>query len=180
MKRFLLLSALVLVISAIKAQDNQIKVFCDKSQSTITYSMHHLLHSWEGVSNEVNSVILSNEDRTEISQVAVSVRISSFDSQNANRDSHAMEATEALFFPSISFTSNTIKAVDAKLEVKGSITFHGISQEISFIADKELVDKKVKITGDFIVKLSQFDIKPPTLLGIATDDEIAVSFSVIY
>ncbi len=177
MKRTTLLFVFALLVTVTNAQ---VKLFCDKSQSTISYSMNHPLHSWTGESKEVNSVILSDENRNVISQVAVSVKISSFDSHNANRDSHAMEATEALLFPSISFTSNTIKAIDDKLEVKGIITFHGVSQNISFLAEKELIDKKAKITGSFIVKLTQFNIEPPSLMGIATDDEMKISFSVLY
>lgn len=181
MKRYLIFCILTLLISEVYAQDKTlVKVFCDKTQSSITYSMNHLLHSWEGECKEVNSVILTDEKRTVISQVAVSVKIASFDSKNANRDSHAMEATEALLYPSISFTSNSIEQIGEKLMVTGDLKFHDISQIISFEAQKESINNRVEITGNFIIKMTQFKIKPPSLLGIAVDDEIKISFYLLY
>jgi polyisoprenoid-binding protein YceI len=181
MKRHLIFFVLTLLIIEVKAQDKTpIKVFCDKTQSSITYSMNHLLHSWEGECKEVNSLILTDEKRTIISQVAVSVKIASFDSKNANRDSHAMEATEALLYPSISFTSTSIKQTGEKLMVTGVLKFHGISQIISFEAQKKSINNRAQITGNFIVKMTQFKIKPPSLLGIAADDEIKIAFYLLY
>lgn len=180
MKHLLLIVALALLTTA-KAQDKpQIKIFCDKSQSTISYSMSHPLHSWVGVSKEVNSVILADEKREQITQVAATVKISSFNSRNANRDSHAMEVTEALLYPSISFTSDDIKQNGDSLEVTGILNFHHVNQMVSFKAKKEKLKNKVRITGAFKLKMTQFDIQPPSLMGMATRDEFEISFSIVY
>lgn len=181
MKKIIFLISIVLLNIVASSQTiSPIKLFCDKNLSTIDYSMHHPLHSWTGESKEITSVILSDEKRNIISQVAVLVKISSFDSQNANRDSHVMEVTEALKYPSITFTSTTIKAENNKLTVTGTLNFHGVNQTISFDADKNMINDKAEITGNFIVKMSQFNIKPPSLMGVATDDAIKISFKTIY
>ena len=158
----------------------QVKLFCDKTQSTITYSMHHPLHSWTGESKDVTSIILIDENRNIITQVAVSVKISSFDSKNANRDSHVMEATEALTFPVITFSSTSIKQEGNKIIVTGTMKFHGVSQPVTFEAEKTMVKDKAEITGNFVVKMTQFQIKPPSLMGVATDDDIKLAFKMIY
>jgi polyisoprenoid-binding protein YceI len=177
MKQTIILIIFSLILSFTNAQ---VKVYSDKSQSSITYSMNHPLHSWIGVSKEVNSIIVTDEIKSTISQVAVSVRIASFDSKNANRDSHAMESTEAIKYPSISFSSSQIENLGNKLKVSGIMQFHGVSQTISFEAEKSMIKDKAKITGNFSITLTQFKIDPPSLLGLAVDDEIKVSFSLVY
>ena len=58
--------------------------------------MSHPFHDWTGKSNKLNSAIICLPNKDSISQVAVSVNISSFDSENSNRDSHVIEVTEAV------------------------------------------------------------------------------------
>ncbi|MBN2236127.1 MAG: YceI family protein [Bacteroidales bacterium] len=181
MKKYFLFIALVLGISVGKTQETkQEKIFCDKSQSSITYSMNHPLHSWTGESTEINSVILSDQERTLITQVAVSVKIASFDSKNANRDSHAMEVTEAILYPSLSFISSQIVQKGEQLEVTGTLKFHNIEQSISFIAEKKMESKKARITGEFSIKMTDYQVEPSSLMGMSTDDEIKISFSMLY
>ena len=110
MKRIIFILAIIVANSIVAAQNpSPTKLYCDKSNSTITYSMNHPLHSWTETSKEVSSIILTDENRKMISQVAVSVKISSFDSKNANRDSHAIEVTEALKYSNITFNSKSIR-----------------------------------------------------------------------
>jgi len=181
MNKILLFVAIVLLgTSAIAQTTTPVKVKCDQKLSTITYSMNHMLHAWTGVSNDVTSIILTDENKSVISQVAVSVKIASFDSQNANRDSHTIEATEALKYPNITFASTTIKPEGDKLKVTGTLTFHSVNQPISFEALKKMNKNKAEITGEFSVKMTQFKIDPPSLMGIATDDEIKIAFKIIY
>lgn len=181
MKNLTIIVAILLFSALANAQaPAQIKLYCDKSQSTITYSMHHPLHSWTGESKDVTSVIVTDDKRDIINQVAVLVKISSFDSKNANRDSHMIEATEALNFPTISFTSTSIKQESNKLTVTGTLKFHDVSQPITFEAVKSMINNKAEITGNFTVQMTEFKIKPPSLLGVATDNDIKLSFKVIY
>ena len=137
MRRIILISAVLLINTvAFTAKSAPVKIFCDKSHSTITYAMNHLLHSWTGTSKDINSIILTDEAEKTISQVAVSVKISSFDSKNANRDSHMMEATEAIKYPNITFSSKSIKQEGNKLSVEGTLNFHGVNKEITFEAEE--------------------------------------------
>lgn len=180
MKRIELFTIILLLAALAHAQNNVEKVFCDKAKSTITYSMHHPLHSWEGISKNVISVILTDSKRDKINQVAVSVKIASFDSKNANRDSHTMEVTEALKFPAITFNSTSIEQTGTTLNVKGILSFHGLKKEISFEANKAIKKNKLNVTGNFSVIMTEFGIKPPSLMAMATDDEIKITFDVWY
>ncbi len=181
MKKLILLAATVLLNTAVYSQEKTpVKLPCDKKLSTITYSMNHPLHSWTGENKDVTSVILTDENRSVITQVAVLVKISSFDTKNANRDSHTMEVTEALKYPAISFSSTSIKQVGNKLAVTGTLGFHGVSNVISFEAEKNSVNNKVEIKGSFIIKMTQYKIDPPSMMGVAADDDIKIAFYMIY
>lgn len=181
MKTPLLFLFLILLNISVFAQETaQVKLFADKTQSSITYAMKHPLHSWEATSKEINSVILTDASRNIISQAAVSVKISSFDSQNANRDSHCLEVTDAIKYPAISFASTSVKQVGNNLDVTGKLTFHGVTKEITLKATKETVNSKIKVTGSFSVNMKDYNIEPPSLMALETNPEIKLSFIMTY
>ena len=156
------------------------KLYADKNKSDITYAMNHPLHAWTGVSNNILSVMLLDTSNMEINELAVVVKIASFNSKNSNRDSNTIEVTEALKYPNVSLSSNSIKQVNDKLTVKGTLKFHGVSKEIIFDAEKKIIKDEIKITGNFEILMTDFKIKPPKLLGITTDKDIKLSFTVFY
>ncbi len=179
-KKIIILSFVLISINC-KAQNAKlIKVYCDKAKSSITYSMNHPLHSWTGVNHDVTSLILTDKNKTIVKQVAVVVKISGFDSDNANRDSHTMEVTEALIYPNITFQSDSITQENNKLLVTGKIKFHGVERKLSFTANEKKVKKKLIITGGFTVKMTDFNIEPPSLMAMKTDDAIKITFNTVY
>lgn len=179
MKKFgILLVAIILVINA-SAQD-KVKINSVKGESNIVYSMKHPLHEWKGESKDVTSIILTDEARTTIYQVAVSAKVSSFDSKNANRDSHMMEVTEAIKFPNVTYVSNSVNIESTDFTSSGNITFHGISQPVA-IKGKLIKDgTKLTFTGNFNLKISQFNVDPPSLMGIKIEDDFNLEFKVVY
>jgi len=170
---------LVTVCSSVFAQTDT-KVYNDKKKSVITYSMSHPLHEWKGVSNDVTSIIMADANKENISQVAVSAKISSFDSKNANRDSHMMEVTDGIKFPSVTFASKSIEKNGNTLKVKGNLTFHGVTKSISFDAQTKKSGEQLTVTGGFPVKMTDYKIDPPSLLGIATKDEFTIDFKIVF
>lgn len=161
-------------------QSSQIKLSSDKTQSVISYSMHHPLKSFSAVSKEVTSVILTDKNRNDINQVEVLVKINSFDSKNPKRDFRIVECTEAMKFPNVSFTSNSIRLENNRLMVRGTLNFHGVDQMITFEITKKTIDSKTEVTGNFNVQMTQFKIKPPSLMGIPADDDIKMSFKLLF
>lgn len=164
----------------ISGSGQAVKVPNLKDKSSITYSMVHPLHKWDGISKEASSVILTDASRSVITQVAVTAKLASFDSKNANRDSHMLEVAEGIKFPNVTFAGNDIQQKDGKLLVKGKLTFHGITKEISFEAVRKDEGKVTLISGGFDVKLSDFNIEPPSILGFATEDSFKIKFVMAY
>jgi polyisoprenoid-binding protein YceI len=179
LKYALMTVLLVTVCSSVFAQ-TETKVYNDKKKSEITYTMTHPLHEWTGVSDAVTSVIMVDADKDNISQVAVTAKLASFDSKNANRDSHMIEVTDGIKYPSVTFASKSIEKSGNTLKVKGNLTFHGITKSISFDAQVKKSGDQLTVTGGFPVKMTDYKIDPPSLLGIVTKDEFKIDFKVVF
>ena len=93
-----ILILLFLVPSLLMAQKKPL----DKKNSSVTYAMNHLLHSWDGTSRDLNGAVQLNSTG-KIEKVAIVTKVSAFDSENSNRDAHMMEITQAIKYPNVSF-----------------------------------------------------------------------------
>ena len=171
---------IVFIFMIVKTYCQQTKFYLDKKKSFITYTMHHPLHDWNGICKDFNSVLVADSQKNNISQIAVSAKLSNFDSKNANRDSHMIEVAEGLKFPNVTFTSSEIERNGNKLNIKGKVNFHGVSKNINFEANQRNFEGKVEILGSFTIKMSQFNITPPSLMGMQTDDEFKIDFVATY
>lgn len=157
------------------------KLVADKATSMLTYSAKHPLHKWEGVSKDVNCAIIYNDDTKQPENVAVSAKVASFDSDNNNRDSHAIEVLEGIKYPNVTFVSSTIKAGEnGTLTVSGTLTFHGVAKPVSFEATRNDTGGKMTITGEFPVSLTSHNIERPSLLGLKTEDGMTLRFNVVF
>ncbi len=177
-KSLIFLIATILGVGA--SAQNKVKVNSVKEETSITYSMNHPLHAWTGESKEVNSIILTDETKTTIFQVAVSAKVSTFDSKNANRDSHMMEVTEALKYPNVTFVSTSVTIEGGDFTSMGSLTFHGISQPVALKGKLTKEGNKLIFTGEFNLNMTQFKIEPPSLMGINTNDDFKLEFKMVY
>lgn len=179
MRKFSFMVILLLLVISAFAQ-NKLKISCIKEESSITYAMNHPLHAWTGQSKDISSIILTDDARSTIYQVAVSAKVSTFDSKNANRDSHMMEVTEALKYPNVTFVSTSVTIDGSDFKSAGTLTFHGISQPVELNGKLTREGSKLTFTGKFNLKMTQFKVDPPSLMGISTDDDFKLEFKVVY
>ena len=156
------------------------RITADKAASQISYTMVHPLHEWTGTSRAVNCIIIYNPADDKIETVAASIPLSSFDSKNANRDSHALEVLDAIKYPSVKFTSQTIREDGNGLTIDGNLTFHNVTKPVSFRAERKDEDKKIKVDGSFVINMTTYDIEPPSLMGLKTKEEITLAFSFVF
>ncbi|GGD73883.1 hypothetical protein GCM10011514_42480 [Emticicia aquatilis] len=161
-------------------QQDAIKVFADKGVSTITYAMKHPMHEWEGVSKDVNAVIVYNKATKAVEQVVVSLKVDSFDSGNSNRDSHALEVLEGLKFPKVTFVSTKIRPNGNTLAIDGNLTFHGIVKPITLTVRRDDGSSKINFDGKFDVLLSDYKVDRPSLFGVKTEDVVNLKFNLSF
>lgn len=181
MKLFYSFLALSLLSFCGMAQQQDVsKVFADKSVSKVTYSMKHPMHEWEGISKDVNAVMVYNKATKSVDQVVVSLKVDSFDSGNSNRDSHALEVLEGLKLPKVTFVSTKIKPNGNSLTIDGNLTFHGVSKAITIVVNRNEANNKISFEGKFDVLLSDYKVDRPSLFGVKTEDIINLKYNLTF
>ncbi len=147
----------------------------DSNSSFIKYSGNHFLHNWDAQNDEISG-LLNIENRT-IDNVGVIAKVKDFNSGNSSLDSNAMRVVEALKYPNVIFRSSLIEQNDDRVYLEGVLEFHGIKQNLKVEGKIESLEDQIKINMDFIIKLSDFEIKRPSLLLRKVEDEILVEIN---
>jgi polyisoprenoid-binding protein YceI len=132
----------------------------DPVHSSITFMISHVgISNIHGRFNTFSGKITIDQADPARSSFALSIPIESIDTNNVKRDEHlrAPDYFNAKQFPTMSFQSTNVKAVDGGYEVTGDLTLHGVTRPVSFTlkgGDKVVeFPKKIKRIG-FVTALS--------------------------
>ncbi len=173
----LLASCLLAPLAPVAAQK---KADLIKDESKLTYNLSHPLHEVEATSKDVLSSLELDPSNRSIKSVVVSVDVTTFDSGNSNRDSHAMEVIDALTYPEARFASTSITQSGDSVKVVGNLTFHGVTKEITIPAALKWSANRLDVHGDFTVSLTAFKIERPSLLMIPVSDDLKFTVVAAY
>ncbi len=173
----LLATSLLTPLAPVAAQT---KAELIKDESKLTYNVSHPLHEVEATSKDVMSSIELDPANRSIKSVTVSVDVTTFDSGNSNRDSHAMEVIDALTYPEAKFVSTSVAQNGDSAKVLGNLTFHGVTKEITIPAALKWSANRLEVHGDFVVSLTAFKIERPSLLMIPVSDDIKFTIVAAY
>ncbi len=158
----------------------QTKISINKNNSSITYAMNHIMHAWEGTSKQLNGIVQLNGNG-QLEKVAILTKVSSFDSKSSNRDAHMLEVVESLKYPNISFQSTSISETSKdKWMIKGILDFHGVKKETSFEATSNKKNNQTTVVGNFIFLLEDFKIERPSFMLTKVDNEVKVTFEIVW
>ena len=146
----------------------------DLSSSEIKYYGYHVMHNWTGTSTQARSQIFY-DDATKTGSVTIRVRLDSFDSKLSSRDSNMLYYTDALDFPEVVFKSTQANVDRDSVFIEGDLTFHGITKKIKTSAYIQL-DKNPTVNGSFRIKLSDFNVRRPSLMFIQIKDEVRIDY----
>lgn len=150
----------------------------DNSTSSISYSGKHFLHSWDAKNENISGLIELKENQ--ISKIGVIAKVADFKSGNSSLDSNSFRVLDALKIPNIIFRSTDIVETLDIISVSGTISFHGIEKVINVTLNKLNDNDIVSLNGKFIIKLSDFNVKRPSLLLQKINDEIEVQINLIF
>lgn len=110
----------------------------DKTHSNLKFAITHLLVSEvEGSFKKFDAKITATKDDFSDAVVEFTGDVNSIDTENSQRDEHLKNADffDAAKYPSFSFKSKSFKKIsDKKYEVKGDLTLHGVTKEITLDA----------------------------------------------
>jgi len=96
------------------------------------------------------------------------------------RDDHMKDTyLEVKKFPKAKLKLTSVevpKDMDGDMKFKGLMTLHGVEKEVSGKAELDKDDKKIKMSAEVPIKLSDFKIAIPSYKGITVAEKVKVSF----
>jgi polyisoprenoid-binding protein YceI len=174
-------SLLILSIGLLQIAASQTsKLTAIKEKSEFNYLLIHAFHKVEAVCKDFSCTIQYDDATRNIVNTSFSAEVSSFDSGNSNRDSHAMEVLDALTFPTVSFKSTDIKTTGEGLLVAGDLTFHGVTRPISFGGTVVSSASGLTVQGNANISLTAFKVERPSLLFVPVQDTLRISFTMLF
>jgi polyisoprenoid-binding protein YceI len=158
------------------------QVFAQKNFLTkegyISFFSHTLVEDIKADNNQVLSVINS-----ETGEIAVQLLMRSFLFKKALMQQHFNESyVESHKYPKATFKGfilnfNELDEVQSNTEVKGTLTMHGKTKEISFSATVHKSGDQIKLSGNFTLEVVDFDIKIPAVVRKNIAKVIEVTFN---
>ena len=150
------------------------------TESSVTYKLVHPLHEIEATSKDVQYLLDADVAAKKIERVAARVDVTTFDSGNSNRDSHAMEVIDAITYPDVRFISTSIVQTGDSIYVTGRLTFHGVTKEVTIAGKLNWPADKLVMNGGFDVSLEAFKIERPSLLMIPVEDKLSFTVTAAF
>jgi polyisoprenoid-binding protein YceI len=186
MRTYLLRTVLALsVIAGVGSAGRADDYVIDAAHSGVTFQISHMGVSYiPGRFNEFSGNFTIDTSDPAKSSFSLTIKTESVDTNNSKRDEHlrAPDFFNAKQFPTITFASTAVKAVQGGYEVTGDLTMHGETRPITFSLKggktAEFPPKVIR-TGftspQIVIKRTDFGVgKPMPILG--DDVYIAVSF----
>ena len=178
-RNLVVLFAIFLILTAAAVAQGRIYVMQPKG-SSITYTIVHPLHTFSAVSKSAEGRLEVDSVKREITAVEAAVDVTTFDSGNSNRDSHAMEAVDALTYPEVRFSSTSVVQHSDSIRATGSLLFHGQSKEIVMAGRVETTGVQLHVQGHFAISMKSFGIDPPSLLLMPVQDTVRFSLDAVF
>ena len=148
--------------------------------SVISYSAAHILHPWEGINKNILGIAVVDSMNKTINKMAILVYVKDFDSNNSSRDAHALEVLEALQFPQVRFFSEKISVNNEQVNLEGILDFHGEKAPLEIVGKVNWFDKKLELSGNFIIQPTKFKVELPTFMMIPIDDKLEFDFDLTF
>jgi hypothetical protein len=143
-------------------------------QSTLTYHVSHPLHQTDGVSHAARGKGVCHEGQCEF---LIAVPVKTFDSGDSNRDLHMIQVTRGAEFPMVTVRTRLPESESSSATVKADLEIQFAGQTVQYkqvAFDVVIQGNERRIAGIIPVTLTDFNIKPPSLLTMPVKNEIPV------
>lgn len=157
----------------------------DGVHSSVSFMISHAGISYiHGRFNEFSGKFTIDSDDPSKSSFMLSIQVDSVDTNNKKRDEHlcAPDYFNTKQFPTMTFQSTGVEAVEGGYDVTGDLTLHGVTKEVKLMlkgGDKVVEfpkgTKRIGFVTTPVIKRSDFDMT--TELG-ALGDEIHINIGV--
>lgn len=186
MNKYALHTVLVIAISlicttSIKAQS----LTLTGNNNKVTVEGTSSVHDWDMVLSQfkASGEYNGSGESTTIKQAAFEAKAENLSSDNSLMDKKAHDALKVKKHPEISFQQIGEVKVPASgnksLSIKGNLTIAGKTNEVTTPVRVGYSGDKVAIEGTATIKMTDFDMEPPTAMfgTIKAGDEVKVHFT---
>lgn len=139
-----------------------------------SFHVEHPMHNTDGISKNLKGKGACQNEKCEF---LIAAPINSFDSGNANRDTHMLQVLGGAKNPML-IVRVTAKNVEENGKFPATVTISLNGNEVT--KNLELNTTKqgsaVSTKGTLALKLTEFKIERPSLLGISVKDEFSVDY----
>lgn len=129
--------------------------------------------------NKIKSILTINKDIESI-KGNISIMSSSLISDNLDRDEHMYKVLNIQANPRIDLEIKSIHKVESDYQINASLLLNGVQKDISSIASITTVKNITNLVGNFSIKLTQFNMEPPSMLFITVRDQIDIKYNLSY
>ena len=132
MTRKLFAAAVLTTLAALPLQAESYKI--DPSHSEVGFTIRHMVSNVRGRFNDFSGTVDMDAKAPQKGSVEFSVKTTSIDTGNADRDKHLRTADffDVEKYPEITFKSDSVKpAGKDKYNVTGTLTMHGVSKKVT-------------------------------------------------
>ena len=176
-------------LSAVTSVD---KYKLNKNNSIFTIKGTSSLHDWEMVSKTFDgtiSITYSDAENFEINEISINIGVTTLDSDNRIMNKKTYDALKSDDHPNIYYKFTSVKSMKSignntfEVMLNGTLKIAGKSKSVDILVTLIMENNKISsIKGAKPLKMSDFDVEPPTaLLGtIKTGNDITIEFNLNY
>lgn len=141
----------------------------------IIYDGSSPMGEFHGTNTAVTGMIVLNPTGGLVSG-NVTVNLAQWESGNRIRDGHTQTMFETKTFPLATFTPTGMKGQTnaGPVVVTGTLSLHGVNRPVEIPGTLGVSHGRRVFRGDLTLKLTDWKLKRPTLMGAAVADEVKV------
>jgi polyisoprenoid-binding protein YceI len=144
-------------------------------RGTVIYASTSPMADFSGTNTAVTGTAVWDK-ASGIVQAEVSIDLTKWSSGSALREKHTLAMFEVDRFPKASFSLTGMAAERAGTSVtlKGALDLHGVKRPLDILGKLNMETNRVDFSGDFTLRLTEWGMKRPSLLGAQVDDLVKV------
>lgn len=159
------------------------KLWVEGTSTTKSWSCKAAIADADIIATDANAATAILAGEKAVRSVAITVAAPKLDCGNGTMTKHALKALEADKHKTIVFTLSGYElsraAAGARSTLKGTLTLGGVTRPVAITAmATDAGAGKVRVAGTYALKMSDYGLKPPSLMmgAMKVGDQVTVNF----
>ncbi len=142
---------------------------------TVIYASTSPMADFSGTNSAVTGTAVWDKASGTV-KAEVQIDLAKWSSGSALREKHTLAMFEVDRFPkaSVSLSGTAAEPARTNATLKATLDLHGVKQPLDIPGKLNLENNRVDFSGDFTLRLTEWGMKRPSLLGAQVDDIVKV------